>query len=172
MEQPLHRNGSGYFDKTAFEAMSNVIKEGRTMDRTGEIWEYETNKGDVKMAVIVADHGNVCNTLACMDKPCEDSIEVNCMGIKYVNPQMLQYTFDYWLAGFVRKLTADEFTNIKSAVADALGMNCETKVVEKVVEVPTAEKDDATLATIAEGKIYREMYFDILDRLTKMGAKA
>lgn len=165
MEQPLHRNGSGYFDKTAFEAMSNVIKEGRTMDRTGEIWEYETNKGDVKMAVIVADHGNVCNTLACLDKPCEGGIEVKCTGIKYVNPQMLQYTFDYWLAGFVRKLTADEFTAIKTAIADALGMNCETQVVEKTVEVPVPLMDKETFSQIVEGQIYKEMYHKLLDRV-------
>ena len=136
----MKRNGSGYYDPTAYAAMIGMAKPG-------EIWE--TNNGK-KLVLILKnhDHGNFCNCLTLTDKV-EDKYCMEVRG-KYTNPGMVQYLYNDYLSSWVTTLTPAEFENVRCAVSNALGLRGREPEPEPV-EMTLAQKCHALLDMILEG---------------------
>ena len=90
----LHKNGSGYYDPTAYEAIKNVEREENEMEiRKGEIWEDEMGN-NLRTAVVLAVHGSYSIVLSFTEKERDRStVQINAHGMKYTEPGMISYKF-------------------------------------------------------------------------------
>lgn len=106
----LNRNGSGYYDETAYKAFMGMAK-------AGEIWTTFDGREEV---LILRNQGTLCNCLPLTDKASDARcIEVD--GAGYTNPGMVKYLFNQRLGRRVAILPEGEFAQIREAVEDALG---------------------------------------------------
>ena len=186
-EIEIKKNGSGYNDPTAYEALKNIIQmEGKTMEfYRGDIVEIETKNGNLKEAVVLQTHDKYSNILILTD---DDRMpySVNCRGERYANPGMVQYVFNDHVTGFIRSMTDSEYESIMNAVIDSLGYypqqsvgseepdpereNDEIKYLQKVIEKERKDADllKKELAQVqTERTVYKDLYTDILDRVMK-----
>lgn len=106
----LNRNGSGYYDETAYKAFMGMAKEG-------DIWT--TFDGREKV-LILRNQGTLSNCLSLTDKA-SDARCIEIDGAGYTNPGMVKYLFHQRLGKFVRKIPDEEFAQVREAVEDALG---------------------------------------------------
>lgn len=108
----LKRNGSGYYDETAYKAFMGMAK-------AGDIWTANDGREEV---LILKNQGTLCNCLTLTDKSMDKQcIEIVSAGTMYTNPSMVKYLFNSRLGTFVQRLPADEFAKVMEAVEDALG---------------------------------------------------
>ena len=145
MDKELKRNGSGYYDPTASEAMNNYINESLTM-KSGEVWEIKMNNGKYQDVLILAVNGSVATCLNLLERYESNLIEVICQGVRYVDTRKLQFTFQDQAVNFIRALSDDEFDKVMNSVAMKLGID--TKTVIQKVEVPVEVKEAPKKAAI------------------------
>ena len=133
-ETELLRNGSGYVDPTAYKALKKVETEmsangGAKMTnefKPGEIWEGETERNETVYYLIVGVQNYFCNVLKLKrfdEKHPENTrgnIEVIAKGIMYTDAGMISYASKRKLTGFVRRLTDEEFTTVKTCILEKL----------------------------------------------------
>lgn len=136
MKSTILRNGSGYYDPTAFEAIKNIIKSEKvkkvkTMEK-GEIWEIQQNNGTYKDVIVLSTGGDVAQVIQLSERGNDFSLTVNCQGIKYTDPRKIQYAFSDVFTTFIRALRDDEYKNIMGAVAEVLGLS--------TVQLPEADE--------------------------------
>lgn len=121
----LNRNGSGYYDETAFKAFMGIAKPG-------DIWTVS----DGKNVLILKNQGTFCNALTLLDTYKHSRMmEVNSAGTYYTDPAMLMYLFNEKLGRFVQRLPEDEFAKVREAVEDAMGFGRKAVEVDKRKEV-------------------------------------
>lgn len=183
-QNEMKKNGSGYSDPTAYEALKHITKmEEKTMEfYRGDIVEIETKNGNLKEAVVLQTHDKYSNILILTDDD-RMTYSVNCRGERYTNPGMVQYVFNDHVAGFIRSMTDSEYESIMNAVIDSLGYypqqarsenpepeNEQKGYLQAVIE---KERKDAyllkkELAQVqTERTVYKDLYTDILDRVMK-----
>lgn len=117
MDSEIARNGSGYYDPTAFEAMKNIIKKKVDKMKHGEIWEIQQNNGQFKNVIVLASHNDIAQVLHISEYGGDYSIEVNCQGISFTDPRKIQYAFNDNFTNYIRTLKDEEFEAIMDAVA-------------------------------------------------------
>lgn len=129
----LRRNGSGYYEPTAFKAMKNIEREEKEVEvRKGEIWEVEMGN-NIRTVLVLAVHGSYSTVLTFSDDQRERrTVQMNAQGMKYTEPGMVTYKFHDAFDKFIRLATDEEFGNIMDQVAGALGI--ETEVPFGIVE--------------------------------------
>lgn len=113
-DKELKLNASGYYDEPCYKAVKTI-----DAPKPGEIWMH--NQSGYNM-LVVAVVGDVCSTLRLTDQPRNDSIPVMSKTPMYTTPIMLGYCFSHLLTQYVKTITDDEFTKVRLAVADALGL--------------------------------------------------
>ena len=115
----LNRNGSGYYDETAYKAFMSMAKPG-------DIWTTFDGREEV---LILRNQGTLCNCLSLTDK----ASDARCIEVDggYTNPGMVKYLFNQRLGRFVRKIPDGEFAGIMEAVEDALGFRKPEVKVDK-----------------------------------------
>ena len=107
----LNRNGSGYYDETAFKAFMDIAKPG-------DIWTVN----DEKNVLILQNQGTFCNVLTLLDTHKHSRMmEINGMVTYYTDPAMVHYLFNEKLGRFVQRLHEDEFAKVREAVAGEMG---------------------------------------------------
>lgn len=111
-DNDLKRNASGYYDEPCYKAVTAPPK-------VGEIW---THKQSGAYMLVMASVGGVCSTLRLTDANREGSIKVMCKTPMYVTLITLGYCFENMLSQFVKSVKGDEFTAVKTAVAQVLGI--------------------------------------------------
>lgn len=118
----LKRNGSGYYDETAYKAFMGMAK-------AGDIWTANDGREEV---LILRNQGTFCNCLTLTDKS-EDMrcIEIVSAGTMYTNPGMVKYLFNGRLGAFVQRLPASEFEKVREAVEDALGFGKQATEIDR-----------------------------------------
>lgn len=115
----LNRNGSGYYDETAYKAFMGMAKPG-------DIWTTFDGREEV---LILHNQGTLCNFLSLTDKAGDARcIEISRCdfrvydgGTAYTNPGMVKYLFNQRLGRFVQRIPDAEFEQVMEAVEDALG---------------------------------------------------
>ena len=144
----LRRNGSGYYDPTAYKALKKIEREEKEMEvRKGEIWEIEAGN-QLRTAVVLATHGSYSIVLTFTDEPRERrTVQINAQGMKYTEPGMISYKFHDNFVKFIRLTKDEEFGNIMDQVAGALGIENEVPfgiVESKEVQRLQMELEDAS----------------------------
>lgn len=186
-EIEIKKNGSGYNDPTAYEALKNIIQmEGKTMEfYRGDIVEIETKNGNLKEAVVLQTHDKYSNILILTDDA-RMPYSVNCRGERYANPGMVQYVFNDHVTGFIRSMTDSEYESIMNAVIDSLGYYPQQAVRNEAPEPERETEQKEYLQAVIEKErkgtellkkelaqvqtertVYKDLYTDILDRVMK-----
>ena len=123
----LKRNGSGYYDPTAYKAMINAEKgEDEMTIYAGEIYEVKRNDGRFMEVVIIAVHEETSNILILSDKNQDGSARVICKGEKYTDTNRICYIFNDQIHTFIRKMKDEEFAKILDDVRNSLGIKQST----------------------------------------------
>lgn len=142
MDYELRRNGSGYYDPTAYEALRNYQRGGSGMEfKRGEIFEYEqVNRVENRLALVVsADFraGDRYISIILLTEEPKGQINVPIRmvgGIMYADCGMVSVAVNDRLFDFKKTATDAEMAQVDEGIAKCLGL--EQKMVEKVVEVP------------------------------------
>lgn len=178
----LKRNASGYYDETAYKAITAPPK-------AGEIW---SNKDGTKCWLILQNNGIACSTLLLNKEEKENSIKVMGRVPMYTNPVMIGYTFTVYITTFVKTIPAANLAEVQKAVGEALGITATAAVphdhinaLEEKVYNLTQEKEKLNLelkarnlacdaldancttmsAELEKALIYKELYMNLIDKL-------
>lgn len=119
----LKRNGSGYYDPTAYQALKKIERREKEMEiRKGEIWEVEMGN-NIRTVLVLAVHGSYSTVLTFSDEQRERrTVQMNAQGMKYTEPGMVTYKFHDAFDKFIRLATDEEFADIMNQIAGALGI--------------------------------------------------
>lgn len=96
---------------------------------------------------------------------------VNCLGMKYTEPGMVQYMYHDKFKSFIRSMKDDEFSDLMQAVVDALGYDALVAKPEKVDEKPNLEPETTNTGVewfseeLAQAKAERNVYKELYDNL-------
>lgn len=162
MDSEMLRNGSGYIDPTAAQAMKNMVYPG-------EIWTTATGKE----VLILKDHGKVCTVLTLLDEEKAGCIEVVSRAKRWCNPLFVTFVTRKNIGGFVKRLRAEDFVYIWARVAEGMGFSADSAREIKRLKGENADMREklrrSALAAQAEKEAmlqYKTMYYDLVGRLT------
>ena len=192
MLDELKRNGSGYYDPTAYKAMKNSENGGvSNMNiRKGEIWEVEHGKFN-KLALVLAYKGGYCSVLLLNDNQREQSdIQLVARGMKYAESGMVTCKFTDAFVDFVRTSTDEEFEDVRAKVAKSLDLSVAVSdedyfeklladkneeiealkdrikvLVEQNAEVHHSITERTVIELTVERDLYKTQYEKLLERL-------
>lgn len=133
--QDIRRNGSGYYDPTAYHAI-------RSMAEPGDIFQRSDRDNEV---LVLKKHGTVYTVLYLGQKESPDTIPIRSRCIRYTNPCMLQFLFNQQLGQFIKTLPEQEFR----AVVDAACRAFDVRPIARQEE-PQAVSDDSLPQCVAE----------------------
>lgn len=113
----LKRNGSGYYDDTAYKAMRNYEEEKKMCEnskevREGEIWLIETKRGYEEALILAA---NERTSFVCLLKDQSfgaDYIEVPSVSLKYTRLDMVVYKLNTQFVEYVKTVNSKRFLEI------------------------------------------------------------
>lgn len=181
VDKELFRNGSGYVDITAYEALKNIEKENSNMEfNRGEIFEYEEVGRAIprKALIISADFrtNERWQSIILLSEEPKGKINVPivCEGKQYADCGMVSFAVTDRLGRYIRTATASEMAQIDEGVAKCLGIEQKTVEVpvEKVVEVPAQYPSETHLKTAevlakakTEASIYKNLYEQLLAKV-------
>lgn len=135
------RNGSGYVDLTAYEAITAADKP-----QDGEIWaQRDWRTGEETEVLIIKAHDDFCNVLMLFDEERQGNIEVISRSVKYTDPGKLIYSTNNRMSQFVRKLSSDEFLAVTDAVERELGLVIAVTQGESFESMRASEMETAML---------------------------
>lgn len=148
----LKVNGAGYYDPTAYAALSNIQrKEDKGMELyNGDILEYEKSNGSLCEVVILAVHDKYSTILSLSDSD-KQPYGVKCRGMRYTDPGMIQYAYNNKLSNYIRSMTDYEYAELMDAVVDSLGYEAKTVEVAKKVETPALCIPESEASTVVAG---------------------
>ena len=131
----LRRNGSGYYDPTAYKALKNIEREEQEMEvRKGEIWEVEMGN-NLRTVLVLAEHGSYSTVLIFSDEQRERrTVQLNAQGMKYTEPGMITYKFNDGFNRFIRQTKEEEFADIIGQVECAMGLDLNAPIPLEVYE--------------------------------------
>lgn len=141
----LKRNSEGYYDPTAYKAMTNVQKmEKRSEYLRGEIYEYFLNGGyEPKYAVVISnndrpDEGYLNVIILTDEQKGNISEEIICVKMMYADCGMVSFAKINKFGKYMRTATADEMRRIDEGIIVSLGLKVQSvddsKKIEKLRE--------------------------------------
>lgn len=168
------RNGSGYVDWTAYQALKAYQKGDERMEyKRGDIFEYEMQNGKgIKNALIVSANFRLNNgylsiiVLTDEEKDEAYSVPIVCGGMMYADCGMVSFGMKNRIGNYIRTATDAEMKQIDEGIAKCLGI--EQKEVEKVVKVPVQDSKNTSEELVtakAEAKIFKDLYEKLLAKV-------
>lgn len=162
----LFRNGSGYYDPTAGEAIKETEKEmgNRGEWADGDIVEVQKNNGNQVEMVLIRCHSNYATALALMETPPrENTVAITSRAQMYSDAGKVQYVFYENICNFVKALSDDDFLIVKKAVRKALDLEEWQQLEEADWRLKTVMKErDETfnnlIKTEAQLELMKELY--------------
>lgn len=130
-EDDTRRNGSGYFDQTAFLAMKNMERKKTMEINKGEIWEVQVSNGTA-LDVVLNVHEKHCNiiTLLPQNSNEHDYVCVIAKGLKYTDPALVSYKMKSGFIAYVKTMKEFDFENLLRKVRKSLGFADEIQKIE------------------------------------------
>lgn len=129
-DKELKYNASGYYDPTAFEALTNVQK-GQIMEvLKGDIYFLDRNvKGDIPVVVVsnnignkFSDFVNVVYMSHDIKNPMPTHVELNCRGLTTAMCEQIHCVRKDRLHSFVRSCTETELDKLDAALMLSCGI--------------------------------------------------
>lgn len=152
VDKELALNGSGYYDETAYKAMTSG-------PQPGEIWKRD----DDRLFLIIARRDSVCSTLTLTDKKGDNSITVMAMVPMYTSPIMVGYAFASRMIQYIKKVPDEEMQAIRRAVGAALGLTVTNNLPEaaKCQDDERKRLEEKCACLAAENEDLKQGYIDI-----------
>lgn len=152
VDNELARNGSGYYDETAYKGMTAGPKPG-------EIWKRD----DDRLFLILARKDSTCSALALTDKKGDNSITVMAMVPMYTSPIMVSYVFSSRMIQYIKKVPDKEMLSIRRAVGAALGLTVTTNLPdsEKCQDEERKRLEEKCACLAAENADLKQGYIDL-----------
>ena len=151
----LNRNGEGYSDPTAAQAIKGMAKPG-------EIWKHKGRE-----VLVVKNQGGYSNILTLSTIPGNDKTTIEVAG-RYTTPGKLNYAFNDILGAMVERITDSELKEVYAAIEASLSIRTEQPIEEKFnrlkenMECESLKTENRKLKKRFE--LLRGMYDDLLNR--------
>ena len=152
VDKELAINGSGYYDETAYKAMTHGANPG-------EIWKRD----DGRIFVILAREGKRISTLLLTDKEFDGAIKVNAMVPMYTRPIMVGCGFETQMVEYIKKVPDEEMLSIRRAVGAALGLTVPTILPEaaKCQDDERKRLEEKCACLAADNEDLKQGYIDL-----------
>lgn len=151
----LYRNGEGYSDPTAAEAIKGMAKPG-------EIWKYKGRE-----VLIVKNQGVYSNILTISAAPGKDPTTIEVAG-RYTTPGKLNYAFNNLLGAMVERITDGEMKEVLAAIEASLSIRTEQPIEEKFARIVKDTEYESVKTENRKLKkrfeVLRCMYDELLNR--------
>lgn len=121
----IYRNGSGYYDPTAGEAIKEMEKsmKNRGEYEDGDIVEVIRNSGTQYEMVLLKCHKEYATALMLTEsEPAENAVNILSMTPMYTDAGKVQYIYYKNICRFVRATSDSEYEALKEAVRRALNL--------------------------------------------------
>ncbi len=137
-DKELKYNASGYYDPTAFEALTNVQKGQELMDiLKGDIYFYSrTTKDDIPVVIVsnnignkFSDYVNVVYMTKKVRNPMPTHVQIVCQGITTALCEQIHCIRKGDLHSFVRSCTEEEMDKLDAALMLSCGIKGEDNEV-------------------------------------------
>lgn len=167
----LKRNGSGYYDETAYKAMKQVEK-GEKMDiKRGEIWEVSMNGGIREMLCIKAFEKYAVGLLLSQEETEENSIMIKSRTKMYADVGRTIYAYNDNIRSYIKTLPENDMDYIIREIAKTLELEPPEPEVQpfQTELIPfTYKKQEETCRLETERDVYKELYTDLMAKVTKI----
>lgn len=139
------RNAEQYYDPTAGAALKEWERSRKMQIKPGDVVRFSkvgVMAQDVPFAVLGVA-GTVITGLRLYDTDRGGSVPIVCVGQLYAHPYQIEW-FNKLKADvdYVRTMTESEYSALRAAVADVLGLSKPAPVVVRMEETPPETVDD------------------------------
>ena len=139
-DRELRRNGSGYYDPTAYKALRNIEREANRMEyKRGEIFKYNTTGGEREILIVSSNErceGYYLNALFLNDNASGNYVQVVCGDLRYVDCDKVSLVTASNMGEYIRTATEAEMLQVDNGIIDSLGLvlSDETDTMEQLIE--------------------------------------
>lgn len=124
----IKRNGSGYYDETAYKAIRNLENRGgeNMSFNKGEIYEIEMSNNNVtRKGVIVSENSHLFHTVILLtdEEKGVVNVPIIAQGKMYADCKMLSYVSERRIGNFIRNATKSEMEQLEDGICKALGIS-------------------------------------------------
>ena len=149
MDYELLRNGSGYVDPTAYEALKNFKGVNKTMNefKRGEIYEvdcFNSSINEPRYGIIVSandreDSRYINVIVTSQSLKFDNEIPIVCKGIYYDNCEKVTLLHVDKIGNFVKCASDYEMEQIDEGIARSLGIEPKTEYITKETQAAVQE---------------------------------
>lgn len=170
----LKRNGSGYYDETAYKAMKRVERKEKMDIKKGEIWEVAMNGGNREMLCIKAFEKYAVGLLLSPEETEENCIMVKSRTKMYADTGRTIYAYNHNIRNYIKTLPEDDIEYVMIEIAKTLGLESQATQEEQTQNQPKLEPFSGELYTKmqsrleAERDIYKEMYEKLVEKMIRI----
>ena len=143
----------------------------------GDIIEVEMGEGYAEMAVLQTHEQYATVLRLCENKKLP--LAINCKGLKYADPGMIQYIYNSRVTTLIRSMTGEEYKQMMDAVINDLAWTLGPNVPEKQEEPKPAQEaqpndellekmgklGNAAIKAEAKAEVYKQMYEELLSQV-------
>lgn len=139
-DRELRRNGSGYYDPTAYKALKNYEREANHMEyKRGEIFKYNTTGGEHEILIVSSNErceGYYLNALFLNDNASGNYVQIVCGDLRYVDCDKVSLVTASNMGEYIRTATEAEMLQVDNGIIDSLGLvlSDETDTMEQLIE--------------------------------------
>ena len=139
-DRELRRNGSGYYDPTAYKALKNYEREVNHMEyKRGEIYKYNTANGERDILIVSSNErceGYYLNALFLNDTASGNYVQIVCGDLRYVDCDKVSLVTASNMGEYIRTATEAEMLQVDNGIIDSLGLvlSDETDTTEQIIE--------------------------------------
>lgn len=139
-DRELRRNGSGYYDPTAYKALRNIEREANRMEcKRGEIFKYNTTGGEREILIVSSNErceGYYLNALFLNDNASGNYVQVVCGDLRYVDCGKVSLVTADNMGEYIGTATEAEMLQVDNGIIDSLGLvlSDETDTMEQLIE--------------------------------------
>ena len=139
-DRELRRNGSGYYDPTAYKALRNIEREANRMEyKRGEIFKYNTTGGEREILIVSSNErceGYYLNALFLNDNASGNYVQIVCGDLRYADCDKVSLVTSTNMGEYIRTATESEMLQVDNGIIDSLGLvlSDETDTTEQLIE--------------------------------------
>ena len=162
----IKRNGEGYYDPTAYEAIKRMEDTDMEEVKAGEVWEAVTGT-ETGLFIILKNNSRYVTVLYLTESaPSTNSFRVTLDPVMYTDCGRSSYVFPDRLIRHVTTLTENEFKELKNGVAKALEFPQIVQVKTGAIQTTAKEPDPDFMIDLGiektEKRVYKSLYENLL----------
>ena len=139
-DRELRRNGSGYYDPTAYKALKNYEREVNHMEyKRGEIYKYNTANGERDILIVSSNERcemYYLNALFLQPNASGNDVQIVCGDLMYADCDKVSLVTATNMGEYIRTATESEMLQVDNGIIDSLGLvlSDETDTMEQLIE--------------------------------------